>query len=35
MAVLAVNPDINELFSEYGSATLLVKIPTKIIREHR
>jgi hypothetical protein len=35
MAVLIVNPNINQLFNEHGSVTLVVKILTKIIREHR
>jgi hypothetical protein len=34
MAVI-VNPNINQLLSEHDSVTLVVKTPTKIIREHR
>jgi hypothetical protein len=35
MAVLIVKPNINQLFNKHDSVTLVGKIPTKIIREHR
>jgi hypothetical protein len=35
MAVLIVNPNINQLLNEHDSVTLVVKIQTKITREHR
>jgi hypothetical protein len=35
MAVLIVNPNINQLLNENDSVTLVVKAPTKITREHR
>jgi hypothetical protein len=35
MAVLIVNPNINQLLNEHDSVTLVVKTPTKITREHR
>jgi hypothetical protein len=35
MAVLIVNPNINELLNEHDSVTLGVKTLTKITREHR
>jgi hypothetical protein len=34
MAVLIVNPNINQLINEHDSVTLVVKTPTKITREH-
>jgi hypothetical protein len=35
MAVLTVNPNINQLFNDHDSVTLVIKNPTKITREHR
>jgi hypothetical protein len=35
MAVLIVNPNINQFLNEHDSVTLIVKTPTKITREHR
>jgi hypothetical protein len=35
MAVLIVNPNINQLLNEHDSVTLVVKTLTKITREHR
>jgi hypothetical protein len=35
MAVLIVNPNINQLLNEHDSVTLIVKTPTKITREHK
>jgi hypothetical protein len=35
MAVLIINPNINQLLNEHVSVTLVVKILTKIFREHR
>jgi hypothetical protein len=34
MAVLIVNPNINQLLNEHDSVTLVVKTLTKITREH-
>jgi hypothetical protein len=35
MAVLTVNPKINQPLNEHDSVTLVAKTPTKITREHR